>query len=333
MKRKGHYLKNIYIPAIVRLLMAFINFQMSFAMFDLVTAATAGNWDLFWDHSIVALAYTLAMFPTSILLAYTRGRFIKGALEAMKSDYLKSVFNKNISEFQRDNNALYLSAITNDFDLIERDYLEPILTCVFSVIGFGTAILIIAIISPLFVVIALGIAVINFVVTLFSDRPVKRHNAERSDMMRDYSGFVKEALSAYQIIKANDLESRIQENFAAKSKRVQQKKYVIDKIFSFIFAFQNINAYLTVFALLLLVAYQTIMGALTFAGVIVIFQNIDFFIGPIIEFSETIPRIKSVKVLFTRIDESLKNKSVYPETADFDTLKHTIEFDKVSFAY
>ncbi|MDD4355014.1 MAG: ABC transporter ATP-binding protein, partial [Candidatus Izemoplasmatales bacterium] len=83
----------------------------------------------------------------------------------------------------------------------------------------------------------------------------------------------------------------------------------------------------------LLVAYQTIMGALTFAGVIVIFQNIDFFIGPIIEFSETIPRIKSVKVLFTRIDESLKNKSVYPETADFDTLKHTIEFDKVSFAY
>ncbi|MDD5601750.1 MAG: ABC transporter ATP-binding protein [Candidatus Izemoplasmatales bacterium] len=333
MNRKGHYLKNIYFPAIVRLLMAFINFQMSFAMFDLVTAATAGNWDLFWDHSIVALAYTLAMFPTSILLAYTRGRFIKGALEAMKSDYLKSVFNKNISEFQRDNNALYLSAITNDFDLIERDYLEPILTCVFSVIGFGTAILIIAIISPLFVVIALGIAVINFVVTLFSDRPVKRHNAERSDMMRDYSGFVKEALSAYQIIKANDLESRIQENFAAKSKRVQQKKYVIDKIFSFIFAFQNINAYLTVFALLLLVAYQTIMGALTFAGVIVIFQNIDFFIGPIIEFSETIPRIKSVKVLFTRIDESLKNKSVYPETADFDTLKHTIEFDKVSFAY
>jgi len=72
---------------------------------------------------------------------------------------------------------------------------------------------------------------------------------------------------------------------------------------------------------------------LTFAGVIVIFQNIDFFIGPIIEFSETIPKIRSVKVLFTRIEESLKNKSTYPETADFSTLKHTIEFDKVSFAY
>jgi ATP-binding cassette subfamily C protein len=201
------------------------------------------------------------------------------------------------------------------------------------VIGFGTAILIISLISPFFVVIALGIAVINFIVTLFSDRPVKKHNAERSDMMRDYSGFVKEALSAFQIIKANDLESRIEENFSAKSKKVQQKKYVIDKIFSFIFAFQNVNAYLTILTLLLLVAYQTILGALTFAGVIVIFQNIDFFIGPIIEFSETIPKIRSVKVLFTRIEESLKNKSTYPETADFSTLKHTIEFDKVSFAY
>lgn len=333
MKPKRHYLRFLFIPALARLVMAFINFQMSFAMFDMVTAATSGNWDLFWDHSIVALAYTLALFPASILLAYTRGRFIQGALGAMKADYLKSVFNKNISEFQRENNALYLSALTSDFDLIERDFLEPIVTCVFSVIGFGTAILIISLISPLFVVIALGIAVINFFVTLFSDRPVKKHNAERSDMMRDYSGFVKEALSAFQIIKANDLESRIQENFSAKSKKVQQKKYVIDKIFSFIFAFQNVNAYLTILTLLLLVAYQTILGALTFAGVIVIFQNIDFFIGPIIEFSETIPKIKSVKVLFTRIEESLKNKSTYPETRDFQSLKQTIEFDQVSFAY
>ncbi|MFA5466490.1 MAG: hypothetical protein WC251_01450 [Candidatus Izemoplasmatales bacterium] len=86
MKPKRRYLRFLFIPALARLIMAFINFQMSFAMFDLVTAATAGNWDLFWDHSIVALAYTLALFPASILLAYTRGRFIQGALGAMKAD-------------------------------------------------------------------------------------------------------------------------------------------------------------------------------------------------------------------------------------------------------
>jgi ATP-binding cassette subfamily C protein len=313
--------------------MAFISFQLSFAMFDLVTAATAGDWTMFRQHSVYALAYALLMFPVSVLLAYTRGTFIKGALQEMKKDYLKSVFNKNISEFQRENNALYLSAITNDFDLIERDYLEPVVAALFALIGFTTSVTIIAIISPMILGIALGVGVVNFLVALVSDKPVKRHNAERSDMMRDYSGFVKEALSAFQIIKANDLEDRIKSNFAQKSKKVQQKKYVIDKIFSFIFAFQNINVYLTLFILLLVVAYQTIGGALTFAGMIVIFQNIDQFIGPIIEFSETIPKIASVKVLFKRIDESLLNKSTYPETEGFQTLEKAIVFDKVSFAY
>lgn len=333
MKKKLYYHRNLYQVVFVRLLIAFLNFQVSFALYDTVNSATAGEWNAFWNHALWVMIYVLAMLPMNLLMAYVRGKYIQHALTEMKRDYLKAVFAKNISEFQKDNNALYVSAITNDFDLVERDYLEQITVIIDSIINFATAIIIITIINPYILLVGFGLAILNVVISAIASKPIQKHNAERSDLMRDYSGFVKEVLSAFHIIKSNDLEKKVSDTFSDKSRKVQQKKYVIDKIMSFIYAIQNMNAIFTLLGLMLFVAYLSIRGTVVFAAVVVLAQNIDNFIGPIFGFSEALPRLFSVKVLFARIDESLKNRMVYPETLAFDGLAETIELDSVSFAY
>jgi ATP-binding cassette subfamily C protein len=326
-------LLKIWPTIIVRVAIAYLTVKMSLALYDTVTAATAGLWDEFFDSGIWVIIYVTLMLPANILMTYVSGRFIKVALTEMKTDYINAVFHKNISEFQKDNNALYVSALTNDFDLIERDYLEQVTIIIDSLINFAAAVIIIAIVSPWLLLVGAGIALVNVAISMLSERPIRRHNAERSDLMRSYNGFVKEVLSAFQIIKANDLEKRIADDFRSRSKKVQQKKYVIDKIMSFIFAVQNINMMITLLGLMLVVAYMTIIDVVTFAGILVVITNIDGFIGPIVMFSEAIPKLLSVKVLFKRIDESLKNKETYPETESFDEFKHNIDLDGVSFGY
>jgi ATP-binding cassette subfamily C protein len=333
MKRKLVYLIKVWPAVIVRLVIAFLTVRMSLALYDTITAATSGLWDDFFQSGMWVIIYVVLMLPANVLMTYVQGRFIKGALTKMKTDYIEAVFQKNISEFQKDNNSLYLSALTNDFDLIERDYLEQVMIIIDSLINFAAAVLIIAIVSPWLLLVGAGIAGINIVISMLAERPIKRHNAERSDLMRSYSGFVKEVLSAFQIIKANDLEMRIKNDFKEKSKKVQQKKYVIDKIMSFIFAIQNVNMMITLLGLMLVVAYMTIIDIVTFAGVLVVITNIDGFIGPIVSFSEAIPKMLSVKVLFKRIDESLLNKETYPETESFNDFKEQINLEGVSYGY
>lgn len=333
MKAKSRYLLKAWPAVFVRLIIAFLTLRMSLFLFATITAATAGVWDDFWQNGIWVMILVVLMLPANLLMAYVRGKFIKGALAAMKTDYMAAVFNKNISEFQKDNNALYVSALTNDFDLIERDYLEQVASIIDSLINFATAIIIIAIVSPWLLLVGAGVAIINAIISMLAEKPIKKHNAERSDLMRSYNGFIKEVLSAFQIIKANDLETRITTDFRDKSTKVQQKKYVIDKIMSFIFALQNANGMITVLGLMLVVSYMTITGLVTFAGIIVVINNIDGFIGPIITFSEAIPKLMSVKVLFERIDESLANKETFPETETLAGFQEAISLNGVSFAY
>lgn len=333
MKKRIYYFRKIYLVVFALLINAYLAYRMSFAMKDVIDYALALEWDSFFQASTTLIILVLIIFPANLLYSYVKNYFIKDAVTKMKTDYIQAVFHKNINEFQKDNNALYVSALTNDFNLIEKDYIEQIVGFVEGFIQFATAIFIIVLISPILLLIGIGVIIINVIISNLASKPIKKHNEERSVLFSDYSGFIKEVLSAFNIIKTNGLEDRVRSNYIEKSTTVQQKKYVIDKIMSFIFAAQNINFSITFLGLMLLVAYLTIVGTVTFSGVVVITNNIDRLIGPIAHLSEAIPRIISVKAIFKRIDETLLNKNTHVETESFDGLKQALTFQNVSFAY
>ena len=68
-------------------------------------------------------------------------------------------------------------------------------------------------------------------------------------------------------------------------------------------------------------------------GVILIINNMNKVMEPLMQFSEWFPKILSVKVLFKKMDEVLINQNNYIETLDMDTFKESIEFNDVSFSY
>ncbi|MBE0700362.1 MAG: ABC transporter ATP-binding protein [Acholeplasmataceae bacterium] len=333
MRKRIWYFTDLYKVIFVMLFIAFINFKLSFAIFDTVNAATSLDWDLFWESAKMMGVFVVLLLPGNLLFSYVRGHVLKSVIIKMKTDYISAVFKKNINEFQHDNNALYVSALTNDFNIIERDFVEQVIVIVEAVINFATAILIITLISPIILLMGAGIIVVNIFVSAISSKPVKKHNKERSEMMGSFSGFIKEILSAFHIIKSNDLESRVKATYQDQSTKVQNKQFVIDRILSFIFALQNTNFILTFITLMFVVSYLTIQGAILFAGVVVVAQNIDNIINPVAQLSEALPRIFSVKAIFTRINASLQNQVTHEETSSFETFKNAIEFSNVSFTY
>jgi len=333
MKKKILYFKNLYLALLIFALFAFINFKLSFALYDLINIALKGQWDLFLDQAKLVMLYAILLLPVNLITSFVKSFVVKDVMIHMKGDYIKKVFQKNISEFQNDNNALYVSALTNDFNLIEKDYVEQIINMLEGFINFATSILIIFLINPLILLIGIAMIGLNAIISILSSKPIKKHNKERSEMMSKYGGFIKEVLSAFHIIKTNDLESRITDTYHSESKKIQDKKYIIDRIMSYVYAIQNMNFGITFLGLMFFVSFLTLKGIILFSGVAVVAQNIDNIIGPVAQFSDALPRILSVKSLFVRIEETLKNQSVYEETKSFGGLKDKVEFKGVSFAY
>lgn len=277
----------------------------------------------------LSLIYALGL----LTFHYFKAFFIRLSLSKMKHQYVSRVFKKNINEFQRDNNSTYLSSLTNDYDQIETNFLEPIVELIFGSVNLIAGIILFVVVDYRILLITVGLMLLNILISAWASKPLNRHNKERSELFGAYTSYIKEVLSAFHIIKTNNLEDKVRNDFYQKSHDIQQKGFIIDRIKSYFFAAQNATFTLIFFGLIVIVGAMALEDAISFGSVVLIIQSAEKIIWPIQNFSEALPKILSVKALFKRIDETLKNKMDYHETEDFQGFQQAIKIDNVKFGY
>jgi len=306
---------------------------VSIKIMKIIDYGLDGNMELFKKESFVAFILVGILLPLNILATVTRGLYINKSLIKAKVYYVDRLFKKNINEFQEENNAKYLSALTNDMNNIEGKYLIGIYETGASLIRFLVSFIVIASVSPLALFIGLGISCLSAIITMLMGKPLQKHERQRSDLFEGYTSYIREVLGAFQIIKANDLEDKVKDDFYNKSEGIQYKGYIIDKIYTFVSASQQFIMMISIFSIFLVSVYMAIKGSITAGAVILIINNMERMFFPLMSLTETFPRVISVKSLFEKIDESLENQDNYEETLELNDFKHSIEFKNVYFSY
>lgn len=302
-------------------------------MMTIIDSAMEGNPNILKSESIkIAIAISLT-FLFGILASYTRGLYLYKSLVKTKIDYVDKLFGKNINEFQKDNNAIYLSTMTNDMNSIEKQYLEGVYAVGNSFIGFIVAFIVIASVSPMALFLGAGISIVSALLSIVVSKPLQRHEKQRSDLFEGYTSYIKEVLSAFQIVKANNLNEKVKNDFHYKSKDIQEKRYLMDRIHTYILSIQSFIMNASTLSIMAVTSLMAIKGSLTAGAVVLIVNNMGRVIYPLMELGEWLPKIFSVKSLFEKMDKSLKNHDNYVETSEINNFNHLIEFNNVSFAY
>lgn len=299
----------------------------------IVDAAMAGDMKLFKQEAIKAFGVVGILLPMNILATYTKGLFLLKSLLKLKADYIEKLFKKNINEFQSENNAIYLSAMTNDMNTIEKKYLEGLYEVSNSIIGFIVSFVVIASVSPVALLIGIGITIVSGLLSVVVGKPLQKHEKQRSELFEGYTSYIKEVLSAFQIIKANNLKGKIKSDFYNKSEDIQYKGYVIDKIYTYILSVQQLLMNLATIGILIVAVFMAIKGSITAGAVILIVNNMSRVIYPLMNISEWLPKIFSVKSIFGKMDKSLENQDNYKETIDLKSFDNSIELKNIRFGY
>lgn len=302
-------------------------------MMTIIDAALAGQLDMLKAEAFkisIAISMTLIF---GILASYTRGLYLYKSLVNIKMDYVEGLFDKNINEFQAENNAIYLSAITNDMNSIEKNYFEGIYSVGNSFIAFIVAFIVIASVSPMALFLGASISIVSGLLAIVVAKPLQRHEKQRSDLFQGYTSYIKEVLSAFQIVKANNLDDKVREDFSNKSKDIQEKRFIIDRIHTYILSLQSFLMNGSFIVIMIITCLMALRGTITAGAVILIINNMSRVIYPLRELGEWFPKIFSVKGIFEKMDASLQNQENYLETIGMDAFNECIEFKDVSFAY
>lgn len=312
---------------------AILEGMISVYIMKMIDATLSKNNSLLIGNTRKLLFASIILLPASILLSYTRGLFKLKSLTSMKKTFIEKIFHKNINEFQKDNHAKYVSSLTNDMNTMEMNYISAVYEIGFNIIYFIVGFIVIASVSLYALCIGITIGVISSIISIVISKPLQKHQNQRSSLFEGYTTYIKEVLSAFQIIKSNNLNDKIQQEFYKKSKDIQHKGYAIDKLYTYILSIQHFTIYLSYFSLVTAVVFMSIKGYLTFGAIILIVNNMNKVLEPLMQCSEWIPKLLSVKTLFNKIDDVLTNHDNYNETINIDSYKDSIQFKDVSFSY
>lgn len=315
------------------LLAAILDGLVSLSMMDAIDFAVAKDATAFKEESIKLMLLALALLPANVLLAYGRGIYKRKSMLSLKNYYMNRLFRKNINEFQGENLGTYVSAMTNDMNTLETNWIDGIYQVGVGLINLTVGILVIASVSPIALGLGLGVAFFTFIISSLFSGPLKKHQEQRSHLFEGYTSYIKEFLSAFQIIKSNNLETKVEVDFQHRSQSIQQKGYIIDRIFTYVSSLQNLTNNLAFFGLFAAMAYLSITGEISLGSVILIVNNLHKLMNPIAGFGEWIPKIMSSGKLIQKMEGTLKNKVEVEETLAFEGFNHEIEFKDVTFSY
>ena len=166
------------------------------------------------DIGLGTLLLVAAIGFAMLVLAWVLDRTFLSAFRARAMrQYRKYAFDrlleKGIQAFSGENSARYLSALSNDANAIEQDYLRMLQNVIEVGITFVGALGLMLWYSPLLTLVAIGFSLVPVIVSVVLGDKAAVAEKDVSDKKERYTGMLKDVLSGFSVIKSFKAERNI----------------------------------------------------------------------------------------------------------------------------
>ena len=346
MKRKDDiakpYVRQIFKGNILNFILAFVGVLMITAaaltvsfIIQQIVDAIGGNGTLSLKQ-IIFLTLGLMGF---LVIAYLfelrfKPKFTVKGISQYKNYIFEEITKKNISAFLGEDSSVYISALTNDIQAIEKGYLQDIFLLVNNILLFVGAFAIMLVYSPLLTAIAVGFSLLPVIATIITGNHLAKAEEEVSNQNIKYTSTLKDALSGFSVIKSFKVEAQMIKLFFEDVKKLghcQSKKMRISILIELLGNAAGFTAQLGVF---IFGAYLALSGKGVTAGTTMLFvQLMNYVVNPIGIIPQCIAEMKSAKGLIRKIATSLNKNVREVKTSNIDEIKDGITINNLSFGY
>ena len=257
---------------------------------------------------------------------------------AMKQ-YREYAFNrlmeKGIQAFSGENSSLYISALSNDVNTIEQDFIRKLQNIVEVGVTFVGALVLMILYSPLLTLIAIGFSLLPVIVSVVLGNKAAVAEKNVSDKKEGYTGLLKDTLSGFSVIKSFKAEKNISRIHDDSNDGVADASKKRTRVTVLVNYASGIAGGLLQFGVFFVAAALAISGkgGITAGTAIVFVQLLNYVLGPIQTFPEFFAGMKSSYALIDKLAGAL-NKNIPDEGEPIEPkLEKGIELRDLNFAY
>ena len=306
---------------------------ISLMLEKIMAIATAKDIDALYQQGIIFLILLVTFVLIYLLIAYLKPKYQKRALTQYKNNIYSKILSKNISSFNKHNTATYISALTNDVNAIEENYLFSAFDLIANITLFVTTIVIMLLYSPALTAAAIILSILPFIAALLVGGRLGIHERKISDHNASFMHFVKDNLIGFSTVKVFKAENKINTLFKQNNDSLEQKKAAKNKTLVIMDMVQTLLSLEAQFGVFFIGAYISITTGDIAPSVILLFvQLMNYIISPLMQIPTQLSKRLACTPLFKKIDEIIQTEEVTEEKAPIRSIEE-ITISNLTFQY
>ena len=267
-----------------------------------------------FDTLLIVAGGAFALFGLGWILDRTfLSEFRAKAMKQYREYVFDRLMEKGIQAFSGENSSLYLSALSNDVNTIETEFVGRLQSTIQVGITFVGALAMMLWFSPLPTLIAIGFSLLPIIVSVVLGNKAAIAEKNLSNQKERYTGMLKDALTGFSVIKSFKAEksiARLHENSNGNVAEASKKRTKVNVLVSYS---SFIAGAILQFGVFFVAAALALSGKGITAGTAIVFvQLLNYVLGPIQVFPTFFAGMMSANSLIDKLAQAL-NKNVSEE--------------------
>lgn len=326
---------NLVMTVLAAFLVAASNLIFSWsikAISDLISGDTATSYDTLLLVVGIGVVLLLAAW---VLDRTFLSRFRAKAMQQYRKYVFDRLLEKGIQAFSGENSARYLSALSNDANTIEQDYLRLLQNTIQVGVTFVGALGLMIWYSPLLTLIAIGFSLLPVIVSVVLGDKAAVAEKDVSDEKEQYTGMLKDVLSGFAVVKSFKAEKSISSLHDESNNSVADAATMREKVKLHVTYASGLAGGVLQFGVFFVAAALALSGKADItAGTAVVFvQLLNFVLAPIQVFPAYYAGKKSAYGLIDKLAQALSQNIPDEGEAIEPKLTEGIEIRGLNFAY
>ncbi|MBQ2200955.1 MAG: ABC transporter ATP-binding protein, partial [Clostridia bacterium] len=289
----------------------------------------------FWTLLLVAGVGIALLILAWVLDRTFLSEFRAKAMKQYREYAFDRLMEKGIQAFSGENTSLYISALSNDLNTIEQDYVRKLQKVVEVAVTFVGALIMMIWYSPLLTLIAIGFSLLPIIVSIVLGNKAAVAEKRVSDKKESYTGLLKDALSGFSVIKSFKAEKNISRIHDESNEGVADASKKRTRVSVLVAYATGLAGGVLQFGVFFVAAALALSGkgGITAGTAIVFVQLLNYVLGPIEFFPDFFAGMKSSYALIDKLAAAL-NKNIPDEGEPIEPkLENGIELRDLNFAY
>lgn len=230
-------------------------------------------------------------------------KLIKNILIQLRSNLFGKIMNQEMKTYYEQNTSAYLSILTNDINLLEENWIKPMLGICESIGMFATTVILLAYYSPWIMLAIFAASALTLIIPSILGKYLSKRQQRLSKELASFTNKVKNIFSGFDVIHSFNMLPHIHKNFATYNEQLAQRKYETD-------CFKVVNDTLAqVLGITIQVstsclsAYLVLKGEITVGMLAAVIQLCSRFITPLMSIMNHLSLIKSMDPIIHKLDE------------------------------